>query len=192
MEKTMKFIERLSLQSDLNLANEAAHQIIEDAGGWQQTGNQIGLIRRTETPPNKWTEGVGSLRDTTLTERDFQLWNIDSHNYIRQQVDRLKDHLNIETGRIRIMRLDSHRGLSVHSDKELRYHLVLKTNPRAHFGCYVGRDDLVLPQYSDESLFGINYHLPQDGYWYQVDTRRGHWVYNGGPDERIHIVVCGV
>ena len=187
----MKFIEQLPITADVSLANQAANTILELTGGWKAIGNQIGLIRRTDNPPNIWTEGVGSLRDTDLTEKDFQIWNIDSQNYIREQVEGLKDHLNIETGRIRIMRLESHRGLSVHSDKEVRYHLVLKTNPRAHFGRYTGNDDLILNQYADQPVFGINYHLPEDGHWYRVDTRRGHWVYNGGTEERIHLVVCG-
>ena len=188
----MKFLQRLEFTSDLELAQTTAQQIVDGAGGWHTIGNQVGLIRRTQQPENIWTEGVGSLRDTDLVERDFQLWNLPPDNYLRQEIERLKAHLNIETGRIRIMRLESHRGLSIHKDKELRYHLVLKTNPRAHFGLWVGPDNLTMNNYSDEELFGINYHLPANGYWYQVDTTQGHWVYNGGPEERIHLVVCGV
>jgi hypothetical protein len=74
--------------------------------------------------------------------------------------------------------------LSVHKDKEIRYHLVLKTNNNSYICQHINA--------SQNSLnpIAVCYHIPKDGNWYKVDTKRNHWVYNGGNEERIHLVVC--
>jgi hypothetical protein len=71
-------------------------------------------------------------------------------------------------------------GLSVHPDFEHRYHLSIVTNKYSYFGEHVGETD----------VSAKCYHIPSDGYFYKVDTTREHFVYNGGWEPRIHLVLC--
>ncbi len=34
------------------------------------------------------------------------------------------------------------------------------------------------------------YNIPADGSFYRVDTTKEHFVYNGGWEPRIHLVIC--
>jgi hypothetical protein len=142
---------------------------------------------------NKWFDACGSLYDKIRSvkvseEFDFTEWNLDQNSYIRQQIETLERNHNLTCGRVRIMRLLPHVGLSVHRDDEVRYHLVLKTNPKAYIAHNVVDNN---PERSVLPTTSVCYHIPMDGYWYMVDTRQIHWVYNGGEEERIHLVVCG-
>ena len=182
-------IKRLNLQSNLQLCQQMTHDIATQVG-WGHT-SQIGLrCKLNSTDP--WFDSVGSLYDRitkvqTCSESDFSVWNLEATNYIRQQIELLGQQENFRIGRVRIMKLMSRRGLSVHKDHEVRYHLVLRTNPKAYFAF----TDEVSVLNTDVTEMGKFYHVPADGHWYFVDTTKLHWVYNGGDDERIHIVVCG-
>jgi hypothetical protein len=178
------------MSSDVARCNEELDELLHIAP-WGDK-NQIGLNCRNGAT-NRWYDAVGGLSNANSPayggkETDFTIWNIDIQSYIRGQLEQLKEHLGVEFGRIRIMRLMPHHGLSIHRDHEVRYHLVLKTNNKALFGEvsqeYAGS--------SDVPVYGLNYHIPMDGNWYEVDTTKYHWVYNGGEQERIHLVVCGV
>ena len=78
------------------------------------------------------------------------------------------------------MRLMPKTGLTVHADFEMRYHYALVTNPNAFFGEKGGENDVA----------ATCYHIPADGNFYRVDTTRHHFVYNGGWEPRIHLVIC--
>lgn len=143
--------------------------------------NQICLNHR-EGSTDPWLEGNGSLRDSGIAEKDFCIINDNVPEYTRTVLENLAKQEGVTFGRIRYMRLLPKVGLSVHVDNEYRYHLVLKTNRFAMFGhVYEGDEEL-----------GKVYHIPADGYFYKVDTRLGHFVYNGGWEDRIHLVICVV
>jgi hypothetical protein len=154
--------------------------------------NQIGLRHRLGAK-NIWTDAVGSLYDREKevklsTEDEFTEWSIDDTWYVRGAIERLQEQVG-NIGRVRFMRLLPKTGLSVHRDDEVRYHLVLKTNPKA----YIARaSNFVIERHSSEPVVSTCYHIPLDSHWWKVDTREVHWVYNGGDEERIHLVVCGV
>jgi hypothetical protein len=189
------FIKRLELTSDASrILGDLRCLISNEEGGatWAKM-NQIGLNSRANSE-NKWEDATGSLYDRVAqqwrgTERDFNVWNLDESWYVRQQIEILQKTLNVELGRIRIMRLLPKTGLSVHKDQEMRYHLVLQTNPKAYISH--ATDDLNLER-SVLPTAAACYHMPCDNTWYEIDTREVHWVYNGGEQERIHLVVCGV
>jgi hypothetical protein len=101
-------------------------------------------------------------------------------DYTKNILAQLSEHVNCRFGRIRYMRLMPKTGLSIHTDKEQRYHLVLDTHKGALFGHYTGEDPEIAKCY----------HIPADGYFYKVDTRMPHFVYNGGWEPRIHLVIC--
>jgi len=186
------FIKRLDVVSDTEVILNNFNRIIDDHTKLWQAKNQVSLTHRLGSP-DIWADGTGSLYDGVKgemrgNEGEFNQWNIDDSWYVRQQVENLKNTLSMNIGRVRFMRLLPKCGLTIHNDNELRYHLVLKTNPRAYIAQKYVADD----SDSDVPTLGKSYHLPLDGHWYQVDTRRVHWVYNGGKEERIHLVVCGV
>lgn len=147
-------------------------------------GNQIGLTHRPDAE-NIWLDGSGSLYDKKLKEfvgkeSDFSLWNPNVPSYTRKVLEELAESEQTKFGRIRFMRLMPKTGLSIHADFERRYHLVIETNPNALFGEKV----------IDDQLAAKCYHIPADGHFYKVDTTREHFVYNGGWEPRIHLVMC--
>ncbi len=74
-------------------------------------------------------------------------------------------------GRFRLLLLEPRTSLSWHRDPEPRLHIPIMTNPGAH---------LVI----DDTLK----HLPADGRVWFTDTRKYHTVFNGGEENRIHLV----
>ena len=187
----MKFIEKISLEVDLNLILGDLDTVLKKID-WPESSlkdngrvyhaNQIGLTYR----PNAkfpWFDASGSLYDKeqkhfTGTEQDFTEWN-PIEKYTKSVIEQLSDMMRIKFGRIRYMRLLPKTGLSVHHDFESRYHLVLKTNPNCYF--------LDCVPVIETATRG--YHIPADGFFYRVDTTRNHTVYNGGWEPRIHLVL---
>jgi hypothetical protein len=150
----------------------------------QLPGNQLGVTYRPGAE-NKWLDASGSLYDKNLQkfigkESDFTEWSEHLPSYTRSVIEQLAVHENTQFGRIRFMRLMPKTGLSVHPDFEHRYHLSIVTNKYAYFGEHV----------NDPSLSAKCYHIPADGHFYKVDTTRDHFVYNGGWEPRIHLVLC--
>jgi len=43
---------------------------------------------------------------------------------------------------------------------------------------------------NDNELSAKCYNIPADGSFYRVDTTKEHFVYNGGWEPRIHLVIC--
>jgi hypothetical protein len=74
-------------------------------------------------------------------------------------------------GRFRLLLLEPRTSLSWHRDPEPRIHIPIFTNPGAHL-CI------------DDKLK----HLPADGRVWFTDTRNYHTVFNGGEENRIHLV----
>lgn len=90
--------------------------------------------------------------------------------------------------RMRLMRLQHKGCLSFHEDFCVRYHIPIVTNPRAFFFM---NESGQFPIPTDDIRLGAlqAYHLPADGGVFRVDTTRDHTVYNGGREERIHLVM---
>ena len=79
-------------------------------------------------------------------------------------------------GRARIMLMGPEKLLSMHRDIENRWHLALFTDPACIFY-----------DHEDNKAF----HIPADGFFYKVNTRRLHTVFNSTNNfTRIHLVVC--
>jgi hypothetical protein len=185
----MNFITKLKFNVDLLKVEQELATLLETVP-WpvQQTindicypANQLGAKYR----PNAkfpWIDASGSLYDSKLNkftsrEADFTEWN-PIGSYTRQVIEELGRTENKTFGRVRFMRLMPKTGLSIHSDFETRYHLSLQTNPGALFGEFTG-----------EEIAAKCYHIPSDGHFYHVDTTRRHFVYNGGWEPRIHLVI---
>jgi len=147
-------------------------------------GDQIGITHRNGAE-DIWNDAMGSLYDPETKkflaeEKDFCNYNPYLGEYTKQAINILAEKEGTSFGRIRFMKAKSKRGLSIHKDLEPRYHLVIETNPGALFGEYHGT----------EGVAAKCYHLPADGHFYKVDTTRDHFIYNGGWEDRIHLVIC--
>jgi len=190
----MKFIEKLDFSADVDLMNQDLQNLLNIQDWPERTviddkiypANQLGLTYR-KNAKNKWVDAGGNLYDQKLQkfiskESDFTEFNDAVGDYTKSVIKDLSSHLGITFGRIRYMRLHMKQGLTVHKDFEARYHFVLKTNPNSMFGERVEENDLAAKCY----------HLPADGHFYKVDTTRDHFVYNGGWEDRIHLVLCEV
>lgn len=186
-----KFITKTAFEVDLNMMLSdlnhiesqvawPAQRFIED--GRDYHANQIGLTHR---PGSKlpWYDANGSLYDTgkkifLAKEQDFTEWN-PVGEYTKTVITEFKQKYFLKLGRIRYMKLLPKTGLSIHPDAEVRYHLALKTSPKALF----------LDCTQDGDIMAKGYHIPADGYFYKVDTTRDHTVFNGGWEPRIHLVI---
>ena len=188
----MNFIEKIDFKVNLEKIKQDLEHIL-NIYAWppedfinHTPSNQIGLTYR-KNAEDIWLDAGGSLYDHKIKkfiaeEKDFTEFNSEVGSYTKNIINELSKKENIDFGRIRYMKADQKRGLSIHKDLECRYHLVIKTNPGALFGEYHGA----------EGVAATCFHLPADGYFYKVDTTRDHFIYNGGWDERIHLVLCEI
>lgn len=147
-------------------------------------GNQIG-IRHRPGANDQFLDASGGLYDKVsktfiAKESDFSEFNDLAGDYTKQVLEDLASKEGFKLGRIRYMKLMPKTGLSVHPDFEVRYHFVFETNKYAYFG-----DSTV-----DGDIKAKCYHVPADGHFYRIDTTREHFVFNGGWEPRIHLVVC--
>ena len=187
-----KFIEKTNINADIQFMLSDLNHII-NLIGWPEpqrigdkfySGNQIGLKCRKDCK-YPLLDGIGSTYDKEKNiflsqESDFTEYVDIIPEYTKNIIMDLEVRENIKFGRIRLMRLLSKNGLSVHKDLETRYHYVYETNPNAFFG------ERLTGEISAQC-----FHIPNDGYFYKVDTTREHFVYNGGWEPRIHLV-CNV
>jgi hypothetical protein len=186
----MTYITKLDLTADLDQIKQDLETVLS-VQFWptedfvkKTSGNQISIKHRPGVT-DVFTDGQGSLvnketGEAYAKEADFSEYNPYLPEYTKSIIEELSNKVGCKFGRIRYMRLMPKTGLSIHSDTEQRYHLVLQTNKGALFGHYTG----------DEPEVAKCYHIPADGYFYKVDTRLPHFVYNGGWEPRIHLVIC--
>lgn len=188
----MNFIEKLNFSADLSIMTSDLDTFI-NSNPWPDTtymlndkkyhANQLGLTHRKDCD-NPLGDAGGNLIDPKSglfisKESDFTEWN-NVGSYTKDVISKLSQFTGEQFGRIRYMRLMPKTGLSVHADFEVRYHYVFKTNKYAYFG-----DSTV-----DNDISAKCYHIPSDGFFYRVDTTREHFVFNGGWEPRIHLVIC--
>jgi hypothetical protein len=148
--------------------------------------NQIGLTYRpgAEHPLLDATGSLATLNSNGVmesTEYMFTEWIESAPEYTKRMLLELARTENIKLGRVRYMRLMPKTGLTVHKDYEKRYHYVFDTNENCYFGFKTNND-----------VAAVCYHMPQSEHFYKVDTTIDHFVYNGGWEPRVHLVICEV
>ena len=120
------------------------------------------------TKPDSTGEEV--QRENDIDERHYTEFVEDfKGTYFEEIYNELSKHYKL--GRFRLLLLEPRTSLSWHRDPEPRIHIPIMTNPGAH---------LVI----DDTLK----HLPADGSVWFTDTRNYHTVFNGGEENRIHLV----
>ena len=123
-----------------------------------------------------WTKpdstGKEVVRDVSVDEEKYSEF-IDDYKdtYFKEVYDTLSKHYKL--GRVRILLKQPRSTLSWHRDPEPRLHIPIITNP----GCIMVIDNVAK-------------HMPADGHAWITNNTKYHNFFNGGEEDRIHIVAC--
>jgi hypothetical protein len=148
----------------------------------------FGAIPLNEIPGNKesiighnvrgtyWTlpdeSGKEAMRDMPVDESKYTQLISDFHNtYFEEVYNTLKKKFKL--GRVRILLKEPRSTLSWHRDPEPRLHIPIITN----LGCRM-------------VIENISKHMPADGTVTITNNTKYHNFFNGGEQERIHLVAC--
>jgi hypothetical protein len=175
------FIEKIDLTADLVKIKQDLNFVLSKTEWGVE--NQIGITHRKNSN-NPWKDCTGTLYDRKnkieiFKESEFTVFNKLVPLYTKELIESLAIKENIKIGRVRYMQLLPKTGLTVHSDQSVRYHLVIDTNNFSYFA-----------QLLSIGPAGILHKIPEDSYFYKIDTTKQHFVYNGGDTPRIHMVIC--
>ena len=97
--------------------------------------------------------------------KDFQ------HTYFKEVYEILSSKYKL--GRVRILLKEPRTTLSWHRDPEPRLHIPIVTNP----GCM-------------QVIENVAKHLPADGSVWITNNTKYHNAFNGGEENRVHLVAC--
>ena len=123
-----------------------------------------------------WTKpdhtGKESLRDKIINESAYTEFVKDfEHTYFKKVYDQLSKKFKL--GRVRILLKEPRSTLSWHRDPEPRLHIPIITNQ----GCMM-------------VIENVAKHLPADGSVYITNNVKYHNAFNGGEENRVHLVAC--
>ena len=123
-----------------------------------------------------WTRpdasGKEVQRDSIIDESKYTEFLKDFDNtYLREVYDQLSNKFKL--GRVRLLLKEPRSTLSWHRDPEPRLHIPIYTNPGAI---------MVIDQ--------IAKHMPADGSVWITNNTKYHNAFNGGEENRVHLVAC--
>ena len=123
-----------------------------------------------------WTKpdstGKEVSRDVSVEEEKYSEFIDEYKNtYFKEVYDTLSKHYKL--GRVRILLKQPRSTLSWHRDPEPRLHIPIITNP----GCIMVIDNVAK-------------HMPADGHAWITNNTKYHNFFNGGEEDRIHVVAC--
>ena len=123
-----------------------------------------------------WTlpdeSGKEAMRDKPIDESKYTQLISNFHNTYFEEVYNVLTK-NFKLGRVRILLKEPRSTLSWHRDPEPRLHIPIITNP----GCKMVIEDVAK-------------HMPADGSVTITNNTKYHNFFNGGEQERIHLVAC--
>ena len=148
----------------------------------------FGAIPLNQIPGNKdsveghnvrgvyWTlpdeTGKEEKRDKLIEESKYTELVPEFHNTYFEEVYSILKR-NFKLGRVRILLKEPRSTLSWHRDPEPRLHIPIITNP----GCRMVIEDFA-------------HHMPADGTVTITNNTKYHNFFNGGEQDRIHLVAC--
>jgi hypothetical protein len=177
-----------NIKFDISKLRESLEKILE-----KKTFNTLGIknfgaISLNEIPGDKdstkghnvrgtyWTlpdeSGLEAMRDKPIDESKYTQLISDFHNTYFEEVYNILTK-NFKLGRVRILLKEPRSTLSWHRDPEPRLHIPIITNP----GCKMVIEDVAK-------------HMPADGSVTITNNTKYHNFFNGGEQERIHLVAC--
>ena len=123
-----------------------------------------------------WTfpdeSGKEVKRDKSIDESKYtEIVPEFKNTYLEEVYNKLKKKFKL--GRVRILLKEPRSTLSWHRDPEPRLHIPIITNP----GCLMVIDNVAK-------------HLPADGSVWITNNTKYHNAFNGGEENRIHLVAC--
>ena len=181
--------QKQDLKFDINKLQKAYKEIlaIKKFTGVKGISN-FGAISLTQIPGDPdsikghkargvfWTKpdssGKEAMRDEKINEEAYSEF-IDDYKdtYFKEVFDVLSSKYKL--GRVRVLLKEPRSTLSWHRDPEPRLHIPIITNP----GCKMVIEDVAK-------------HMPADGKVWITNNTRYHNFFNGGEQNRIHIVAC--
>ena len=170
LQKSLNDVLKIKNYDDANgIKNFAAICLNQIPGKPESTkGNYARGVYWTK-PDHKGNEIVRDqkLDETQYTEfvKDFE------HTYFKEVYETLKKKFKL--GRIRILLKEPRSTLSWHRDPEPRLHIPIISNP----GCLMVIDNVAK-------------HMPADGSVWVTNNTKYHNAFNGGEENRIHLVAC--
>ena len=181
--------QKQNIKFDILKLQEAYRQIIttrkfDDGGGISHFG-AICLTRKPGDPESVkgskargiyWTKpdksGAEVSRDIKIDESEYSEFIPDFENtYFKEVFDVISSKYKL--GRVRILLKEPRSTLSWHRDPEPRLHIPIITNP----GCLMVIDNVAK-------------HMPADGSVWITNNTKYHNAFNGGEENRIHLVAC--
>ena len=189
MDLTFNDFEKQDIKFDIDKLKEAYHEILKIKGFEGVAGvSNFGAISLTQIPGDPdsikghkargifWTKPNGSgkevVRDEMINEEAYSEF-IDEYKetYFKDVFDALSSKYKL--GRVRILLKEPRSTLSWHRDPEPRLHIPIITNP----GSIMVIDNVAK-------------HLPADGSVWITNNTKYHNAFNGGEENRIHLVAC--
>tara|TARA_A100000164_G_scaffold134085_1_gene118946 strand:- start:333 stop:974 length:642 start_codon:yes stop_codon:yes gene_type:complete len=181
--------QKQNIKFDILRLQEAYRQItttkkFDDGGGISHFG-AICLTRKPGDPDSVkgskargiyWTKpdksGAEVSRDININESEYSEFIPDYENtYFKEVFDVLSSKYKL--GRVRILLKEPRSTLSWHRDPEPRLHIPIVTNP----GCLMVIDNVAK-------------HMPADGSVWITNNTKYHNAFNGGEENRVHLVAC--
>ena len=123
-----------------------------------------------------WTKpdstGKEVTRDVSIDESKYTEFLKDfEHTYFKEVYDQLSKKYKL--GRVRLLLKEPRSTLSWHRDPEPRLHIPIYTNPGAI---------MVIDK--------VAHHMPADGSVWVTNNLKYHNAFNGGEENRVHLVAC--
>ena len=189
MDLNFNDFEKQDIKFDIDKLKEAYQEILKIKGFEGVAGvSNFGAISLTQIPGDPdsikghkargifWTKPNGSgkevVRDEMMNEEAYSEF-IDEYKetYFKEVFDALSSKYKL--GRVRILLKEPRSTLSWHRDPEPRLHIPIITNP----GSIMVIDNVAK-------------HLPADGSVWITNNTKYHNAFNGGEENRIHLVAC--
>ena len=189
MDLNFNDFEKQDIKFDIDKLKDAYHEILKIKGFEGVAGvSNFGAISLTQIPGDPdsikghkargifWTKPNGSgkevVRDEMINEEAYSEF-IDEYKetYFKEVFDALSSKYKL--GRVRILLKEPRSTLSWHRDPEPRLHIPIITNP----GSIMVIDNVAK-------------HLPADGSVWITNNTKYHNAFNGGEENRIHLVAC--
>jgi hypothetical protein len=189
MDLNFNDFEKQDIKFDIDKLKEAYQEILKIKGFEGVAGvSNFGAISLTQIPGDPdsikghkargifWTKPNGSgkevVRDEMINEEAYSEF-IDEYKetYFKDVFDALSSKYKL--GRVRILLKEPRSTLSWHRDPEPRLHIPIITNP----GSIMVIDNVAK-------------HLPADGSVWITNNTKYHNAFNGGEENRIHLVAC--
>ena len=187
--ETINDFQKQDIEFDINKLRQACNEILKIKGFDTSLGiphfaaiplNQIpgdpDSIKGNKVRGVYWTRpdssGKEVSRDVGIDESKYTEFVKDfEHTYFKEVYEQLSK--NYKLGRVRLLLKEPRSTLSWHRDPEPRLHIPIYTNPGAI---------MVIDK--------VAHHMPADGSVWVTNNIKYHNAFNGGEENRVHLVAC--